>query len=84
MRNYYSTDIDRDIFKELNITKEMIYGFFIDPKDDTPISPRKNCVAIDWCTFEPWRKNWMSRSFMMYDKPPCNNWEVPLYFRCQL
>ena len=64
--------------------KEIIYGFFTDPKDDTPISPRKKRVSIDWCTFETWRKNLMTCWFMVYDKPPCNNREVPLYFLHQL
>ena len=84
MRNYYSNGIDRERIKQLNITKEMIYGFFTHPKDSSPISPRKKHASIDWCTYEPWRQNWMNYWFMVFNKPPCNNGEVPLYFLHQL
>jgi hypothetical protein len=30
--------------------------FFVDPRDNWPLNPRKKYVCMDWCTFEPWRK----------------------------
>jgi hypothetical protein len=35
---------------------------------------------MDWCTYQPFLDNWMDRWFMVFDKPPYNNREVPLYF----
>jgi hypothetical protein len=30
--------------------------------------------------YPPFKENWMDRWFMVFEKPPCNNREVPLYF----
>jgi hypothetical protein len=35
---------------------------------------------MDWCIYQPWRDHWMDRWFMVFDKAPNNNMEVPLYF----
>ena len=58
----------------------MIFGIFVHPKDNQLPNPMKICVCMDWCTLDPWKENWMSHLFMVFDKPSCNNREVPLYF----
>ena len=35
---------------------------------------------MDWCIYQPWRDHWMDQWFMVFDKAPNNNMEVPLYF----
>ena len=35
---------------------------------------------MGWCIYQPWRDNWMDHWFMVFDKAPNNNMEVPLYF----
>ena len=36
MRNFYSIDNGKERIKELNITKEMLIGNFIDPRNNQP------------------------------------------------
>ena len=36
-------------------------------------------ISIEWCTFPPIRDHWMDRCYMVFDIPPHNNKEVPLY-----
>ena len=37
-------------------------------------------ISIEWCSFPPIRDNWMDRWYMVFDIPPHNNREVPMYF----
>lgn len=37
-------------------------------------------VCMDWYIYHPWRDNWRKRWFMVFDRPLCNNLEVPQYF----
>jgi hypothetical protein len=40
----------------------------------------KKLIFIDWCIHPQISQNMMDRWYMVFDKPPCNNKEVPLYF----
>ena len=51
MRNFYSTGINKEQIKYLNIMKEMLVRCFIDPRTNQPIDPRKRCLFMNWCTF---------------------------------
>jgi len=84
MREYYSIGISKEAIKDLNITKAQLYSMFTEPKTGQPPNITKPRVCMDWCHYQPWRDNWMQRWFMVYDKPPCNNREVPQYFLRQL
>ena len=42
--------------------------------------PHKRLLCIDSCTYDPFKQNLMSPCYMVFDKPTCNNREVPLYF----
>ena len=80
MREFYSNGLSKEGIKELNISKQELLSKFRNPRDNTmpPITKRKICM--DWCIYQPWRDNWMDRWFMVFDKAPNKNMEVPLYF----
>ena len=80
MREYYATGLSKDQIKDLNITKAQLYRKFTYPRTGQPPAITKRRVCMDWCHYEPWKQNWMKRWFMVFDKPPCNNREVPQYF----
>ena len=66
--------------KKLKITKEHIYTLFrVHGTNDISESTRPH-ISIKWCTFAPIRNHWMDRLYMVFDIPPHNNREVPLYF----
>jgi hypothetical protein len=80
MREHYSNGMSKEAIKELDITKAQLWSKFIDPRTRQPPPVRKNRVCMDWCNYQPWIQNWRKRWFMVFDKPPCNNVEVPQYF----
>ena len=66
--------------KNLKITKQHIYSLFrLLGTDDIPEINMPH-ISIDWCTFPPIIDNWMDRWYMVFDIPPHNNREVPMYF----
>ena len=80
MREHYSTSISKEDIKNLNITKAQLWSKFTDPRTGQPPDVRKRQVCMDRCNYQPWREKWRKRWFMVFDKPPCNNVEVPQYF----
>jgi hypothetical protein len=66
--------------RDLQISKQDLMTLFIDPKTSLHPPMKKKCICMDWCTYQPFIDHWMDRWFMVFDKPPCNNKEVPLYF----
>ena len=84
MREHYATSMSKEDIKNLNITKSQSWSKFIDPRTGQPPDVRKRQVCMDWCNYQPWRENWRKRWFMVFDKPPCNNVEVPQYFLTKL
>ena len=79
-RQEYADGLIYNEVKKLKITKEHIYTVFRVPRiDDIPESTRPH-ISIKWCTFPPIRNHWMDRLYMVFDIPPHNNREVPLYF----
>ena len=80
MREHYSTGISKEDIKNLNITKAQPWRKFTDTRIGQPPDVRKRQVCMDWCNYQPWRENWRKKWFMVFDKPPCNNVEVPRYF----
>ena len=79
-RQQYVDGLSYNEVKNLKITKQHIYSLFRLPgMDDIPDINRPH-TYIDWCTFPPIRDNWMDRWYMVFDIPPHNNREVPMYF----
>jgi hypothetical protein len=80
MFDYYRTGLDKNQVRDLNITKQDLMSLFIDPRSGLQPPVNKRHICMDWCIHQQFRDNWMDRWFMVFDKPPCNNREVPLYF----
>ena len=76
----YTNGLSYNEVKKLKITKEHIYTLFrLTWTDDIPEITKPH-ISIEWCNFPPIRDNWMDRWYMVFDIPPDNNREVPLYF----
>ena len=79
-RKQYADGLSYNEVKKLKITKQHIYLLFrLLGTDDIP-EINKPHISIEWCTFPPIRDNWMDSWYMVFDIPPHNNREVPLYF----
>jgi hypothetical protein len=80
MFEYYNTGLDRNQVRDLGISKQQLMSIFIDPRSQQQPPVTKKHICIDWCIHPQISQNWMDRWYMVFDKPPCNNREVPLYF----
>ena len=72
--------LDYVAIKKLKITKEHIFALFRDPRTGEIPNANRPHISIEWCTFQPFINNWMDRWYMVFDLPPHNNREMPLYF----
>ena len=79
-RKQYANGLSYNEVKILKIMKQHIYTLFIFPRMDDIPEINKPHIYMDWWTFPPIRDNWMDRWYMVFDIPPNNNREVPLYF----
>jgi hypothetical protein len=80
MFEYYRIVIDKTQVRELNITKQELMSLFIESRTGLQPPFTKRNICMDWCIHQKFKDNWMDRCFMMFDKNPWNNREVPLYF----
>ena len=80
MYEYYSTGLDRNQFKDLGISKQQILSIFRDPRNGQELPVIKKHISIDWCIHSHISQKWIDRWYMVFDKPPCDNMDVPLYF----
>ena len=80
MREFYSTGLSKEGVTNLNISKQELFSRFHNPRDKTVPHVTKRRICMDWCIYKPWRDHWMDRWFMVFDKAPNNNMQVPLYF----
>jgi hypothetical protein len=55
-------------------------SIFRDPRNGQEIPLTKKHISIDWCIHTEIIQTWMDKWYMVFDKPPCNNSEMPLYF----
>jgi len=53
---------------------------FIDPQIGKIPNTNKAHISFKWCTYQPLVDNWVDRWYMVFDVPPHNNREIPLYF----
>lgn len=79
-RQQYADGLDYNAIKKLKITKEHIFALFRDPRTGEIPSTNRAHISIEWCTYPPFQQNWMDRWYMVFDVPPHNNRELPLYF----
>ena len=79
-RKQYADGLSYNEVKTLKIMKQHIYTLFIFPRIDDIPEINGPHISMDWWTFPPIRDNWMDRWYMVFDIPPNNNREVPLYF----
>ena len=72
--------LDYVAIKKLKITKQKIFALFRDPR--TREIPNANWphISFEWCIYQPFINNWMDIWSMVFDSPPHNNREMPLYF----
>ena len=79
-RQQYADGLSYNEVKKLKITKQNNYSLFRLPVMDDILDINRPHIFVEWCTFPPLRDNWMDRWYMVFDIPPHNNREVPLYF----
>lgn len=84
MRKFYSIGLNKDQIKYLNITKQQLMGLFTNPRMKKTPLVTKGHICMDWCNIHPFKDNYMDTWFMVFDKAPSNNGEVPLYFLTKL
>ena len=80
MREFYSIGLSKEGVTNLNISKQELLSKFRNPRDNTVPPVTKRRICMDWCIYQPWRDHWTDQWFMVFDKAPNNNMEVPLYF----
>ena len=79
-RREYADGLSYSAIKKLKITKEHIFSLFRDPRMREIPNANRPHISIKWCTYQPFVDNWMDRWYMVFDMPPHNNREIPLYF----
>ena len=72
--------LDYVAIKKLKITKHEIFALFRDPRTGEIPNANRPHISIEWCIYQPFIDNWMDRWYMVFDSPPHNNREMPLYF----
>jgi hypothetical protein len=80
MYEYYRMGLDKNQVRDVNILKQGLMILFIDARIGLQPLVTNRHISMDWCTFQPFLYNWMDKWFMVFEKPPYNNMEVPLYF----
>ena len=79
-RREYADGLSYSAIKKLKITKEHIFSLFRDPRTGEIPNENRPHISIEWYTYHPFVDNWMDRWYMVFDMPPHNNREIPLYF----
>ena len=79
-RREYVDGLSYNMIKKLKITKEHMYTLFRVPGADDIPKRRRPHIFIGWCICPPIRDHWMDIWYMVFDIPPHNNMEVPIYF----
>ncbi|XP_059073863.1 uncharacterized protein LOC131874482 [Cryptomeria japonica] len=80
MREQYADGLSYKEIKDLKISKAAIAALFVNPRTDQPVDPPKIKLSIKWCTNDGIVKKIWDRWWMVFDKPPNNNLDVPFYF----
>ena len=66
--------------KDKDINKGTICSLFTNPISGNSLLHTTKAFLIHWCTHTRMRSCFWDRWYMVFDLPPCNNYEVPLYF----
>ena len=62
------------------ILKSDTCALFNDPTTNNSLEGTTKTVLIHWCNHNKMKLSFSDRWYMLFDKIPCNNNEVPLYF----
>jgi hypothetical protein len=68
MFKYYRTSLDKNQMRDLNIIKQELMTFFIDPRTGLQPPVIKKCICVDWWTYQPFTENWIDRWSMVFEK----------------
>ena len=79
-KQFYANGISYKDVKNLKITKEMLFSLFRGPSNGRTPPVSKPYISIDWCIEPRIKENWMDRWYMVFDKDPYDNKDIPLYF----
>ena len=79
-RQQYADGLSYNEVKKLKITKQAIYSLFRLSGTEDILDISRPHISVEWCTFPPIKDNWMDRWYMVFDIPPHNIREVPMYF----
>ncbi|XP_057849082.2 uncharacterized protein LOC131060013 isoform X1 [Cryptomeria japonica] len=80
MKEKYADGLLYKDIKDLEISKAEIPSLFVNPHTGQPVDPKKIKLSIKWCTNDGIVKNFWDRWWMVFDKPPNNNLDIPFYF----
>jgi hypothetical protein len=79
-KQYYANKLSYEDIKKKEITKDDICKLFKKPGEIETLKPTTRRIPIHWCLNEDIKTNFWDRWWMVFDSPPCNNHEVPIYF----
>ena len=77
---YYANRLSYKKVKDKDIKKGTIYSLFTYPIFVNSLLHTTKKILTHWCTHTRMRSCFWDRWYMVFDLPPCNNYEVPLYF----
>lgn len=79
-RQEYADGISYKEVKKLKMSKQHMFALLRDPQTSEIPNANKRHISIEWYTYQPFIDNCMDRWYMVFDQPPHNNREMPLYF----
>ena len=79
-RTYYANRLSYDQVKDKNIKNGDICALFTNPDTSLNLEETTPIFSIHWCAHRGIKVAFWDRWYMIFDQPPCNNNEVPLYF----
>ncbi len=77
---FYSNGLSYQQVKDKDIKKATICFLFTDPISSNSLLHITKTFPIHWCTHARMRTCFLDGWHMVFNLPPCNNYEVPLYF----
>lgn len=79
-RTFYTDGLLYDQVKKKGIVKADICAIFTNPVTSNNLELNTTWFPMHWCVHARLKDAFWDRWYMVFDQPPCNNWEVPLYF----
>ena len=79
-KRFYANKLSYEDVKKKEIPKGSICALFRKPGEQNTVREGTKRFPIHWCIHDAIRNNFWDRWWMVFDAPPCNNHEVPMYF----